>query len=178
MSKNNPCEITCIPSIHTQFRQCHCHLVFFLISLCVESVKRMNKLTVIGSMDPSKLRDLTKKRTIKKVETISPKKDKDKKNNGNGDDKKNSGDKEDKTEKKSKDIGNVYLQPLVTTALLKVPLHWDGCIQKIQKLVYKTKELLLKTVAMLPFEYRKYQMEENGWLSAMFTTVFILYVLL
>ncbi|KAL1802556.1 hypothetical protein ACET3Z_031203 [Daucus carota] len=94
----------------------------------VESVKRMNKLTVIGSMDPSKLRDLTKKRTIKKVKTISPKKDKDKKNNGNGDDKNNFGDKEDKTEKKSKDI-----------ALLKLPLHWDGCIQKIQKLVYKTK---------------------------------------
>ncbi|WOH03878.1 hypothetical protein DCAR_0623279 [Daucus carota subsp. sativus] len=102
----------------------------------VESVKRadtdMNKLTVIGSMDPSKLRDSIEKRTKKKVEIISPKKDKDNKNDGNGNDKGNSGDKAAKTEKKSKD-------PPVTTAVLKVPLHCDGCIQKIQKLVYKTK---------------------------------------
>ena len=75
----------------------------------VESVKRadtdMNKLTVIGSMDPSKLRDSIEKRTKKKVEIISPKKDKDNKNDGNGNDKGNSGDKAAKTEKKSKDVG-------------------------------------------------------------------------
>lgn len=102
----------------------------------VESVKRvdtdLNKLTVIGSVDPSKLRDTIEKRTKKKVEIISPKKDKDNKNDGDGNDKKNSGDKRAKNEKKSKD-------PPVTTAVLKVPLHCDGCIQKIQKLVYKTK---------------------------------------
>ncbi|KAK1394373.1 heavy metal-associated isoprenylated plant protein 3-like [Heracleum sosnowskyi] len=99
----------------------------------VESVKRvdtdLNKLTVIGNVDPSKLRDEIEKRTKKKVEIISPKKDKDNKNEGDGNDKKNS---QPKNEKKSKD-------PPVTTAVLKVPLHCDGCIQKIQKLVYKTK---------------------------------------
>lgn len=74
----------------------------------VESVKRvdtdLNKLTVIGSVDPSKLRDVIEKRTKKKVEIISPKKEKDGKNDGDGNDKKNSGDKQAKNEKKSKDV--------------------------------------------------------------------------
>lgn len=109
----------------------------------VESVKRvdtdLNKLTVIGSVDPSKLRDNIEKRTKKKVEIISPKKDKDNKNEGDGNDKKNSGDKQAKNEKKSKD-------PPVTTAVLKVPLHCDGCIQKIQKLVYNTKGYMEMTI--------------------------------
>lgn len=67
----------------------------------------LNKLTVIGSVDPSKIRDVIEKRTKKKVEIISPKKDKDK-NGGDGNDKKNSGDKEGKNDKKSKDV-SIYM---------------------------------------------------------------------
>ncbi|KAK1394386.1 hypothetical protein POM88_013442 [Heracleum sosnowskyi] len=70
----------------------------------VESVKGvdtdLNKLTVIGSVDPS---DKIEKRTKKKVEIISSKKDKENKNDGDGNDKKNSGDKQAKNEKNSGD---------------------------------------------------------------------------
>lgn len=63
---------------------------------------------MIGSIDPSKLGDLIEKKTKKKVEIISPKKDKDNKNDGNdkknSGDKKNAGDKPAKNEKKSKDV--------------------------------------------------------------------------
>ncbi|KAL0370100.1 UNVERIFIED_CONTAM: Heavy metal-associated isoprenylated plant protein 3 [Sesamum angustifolium] len=89
-------------------------------------------------------------KTHKKVELISPqpKKDGDKKENGKG--KGNSGGDNAKQEKKkeSKDKNSndksdekksKEKEPPVVTAVLKVNLHCDGCIQKIYKTVTKTK---------------------------------------
>ncbi|PWA94051.1 hypothetical protein CTI12_AA018960 [Artemisia annua] len=114
----------------------------------VESVRigdsELNKLTVIGNVDPVKLRQKVEEKTKKKVEILSPasKKPKDgdttTQSDGGGKKKeqKQSENENDKTtkkdEKKPKELP-------VTTAVLKVPLHCQGCIQKIHKLVSKTK---------------------------------------
>ncbi|KAG5559302.1 hypothetical protein RHGRI_008998 [Rhododendron griersonianum] len=97
----------------------------------VESVKRSNdgsnKLTVISDVDPVKLREMLEKKTKKKVDLVSPqpKKDKDK----DAADKKNG---ENKPEKFKEEIP-------VTTAVMKLNLHCEGCIQKLRKVVAKTK---------------------------------------
>ncbi|GER27341.1 heavy metal transport/detoxification superfamily protein [Striga asiatica] len=103
------------------------------------------KITVVGSLDPAKLREKVEKKTRKKVELISPQAKK-----GDGDDKgkedengkkdkkseskekKGSDDKSD--QKKSKDK-----ETAVTTAVFKVNLHCEGCIDKIYRTVSKTK---------------------------------------
>ncbi|KAL0390558.1 UNVERIFIED_CONTAM: Heavy metal-associated isoprenylated plant protein 3 [Sesamum calycinum] len=103
-----------------------------------------------GEVDPAKLREKLEQKTHKKVELISPqpKKDGDKKENGKG--KENSGGDNAKQEKKkeSKDKNSndksdekksKEKEPPVVTAVLKVNLHCDGCIQKIYKTVTKTK---------------------------------------
>ncbi|XP_047957904.1 heavy metal-associated isoprenylated plant protein 3-like [Salvia hispanica] len=109
------------------------------------------QITVVGKMDPAKLRERVEKKTLKKVEVVMPTKkgddkDKDKakaknvekKKEDNAEKKKdppqekNTANKSD--EKKSKDK-----EPSVTTAQLKVHLHCEGCIQKIQKIIVKTK---------------------------------------
>ncbi|KVI00136.1 heavy metal-associated isoprenylated plant protein 3-like [Cynara cardunculus var. scolymus] len=118
----------------------------------VESVRigdsELSKITVIGNLDPVKLRQKVEEKTNKKVELISPtaKKNNDGDNTiqsgGGGDNKKQqrqppSLEKPAKTavkkdEKKPKEIP-------VTTAVLKVPLHCQGCVRRIHKLVTKTK---------------------------------------
>ncbi|KAA8544118.1 hypothetical protein F0562_022130 [Nyssa sinensis] len=97
----------------------------------VESVKGsdgdMNKITVTGKVDPLKLREYLEEKTRKKFEIVSPMPKKEKESGG-GEKKK-----EDKPdEKKPK-------EPPVTTAVLKMNLHCEGCIDKIRKFVTKTK---------------------------------------
>ncbi|KAE9445862.1 hypothetical protein C3L33_22225, partial [Rhododendron williamsianum] len=96
----------------------------------VECVQRSNdgsnKLTVIGDVDPWKLREMLEKKTKKKVDLISPqpKKDKDK----------DAGDK-----KKDGENNPEFKEIPVTTAVMKLNLHCEGCIQKLCKAVAKTK---------------------------------------
>ncbi|KAL6499788.1 hypothetical protein OROGR_027698 [Orobanche gracilis] len=112
------------------------------------------KITVVGMVDPVKLRDKVQQKTHKKVELISPqqpkkdggdnkKNDKRKESGGGGEkgkkenenesqNKKDSNDKSDQKKTKEKEIP-------VTTAVFKLNLHCDGCIQKIYKHVIKTK---------------------------------------
>lgn len=125
-----------------------------------------NKLTVVGKVDPEKLRERVQSKTKKKVELISPQpkpKDKDK----DGDKKKDEPKKDE--EKKPKEVPHflrlynslfcrsshirigVYMyrllnmssyccqQPVETTLVLKTRLHCEGCIQKIRRIVYKVK---------------------------------------
>ncbi|KAL4560859.1 hypothetical protein LXL04_033014 [Taraxacum kok-saghyz] len=133
----------------------------------VESVRigdsELNKITVIGSLDPAILRKKVEEKTKKKVELISPatKKNNDGENNnggggGGGDNKKkqqkppqenqqppsdNAKNAVKKDEKKPKEIP-------VTTAVLKVPLHCQGCVRKIQKVVSKTKGYMDMSIDM------------------------------
>ncbi|KAL6563640.1 hypothetical protein OROGR_002599 [Orobanche gracilis] len=110
------------------------------------------KITVVGMVDPVKLREKVQQKTHKIVELISPQqtkkdggdnkeKDKGKENGGEkgkkeneneSKDKKDSNDKSDPKKPKKKEIP-------VTTAVFKLNLHCDGCIQKIYKHVIKTK---------------------------------------
>ncbi|KAK3205922.1 hypothetical protein Dsin_019968 [Dipteronia sinensis] len=96
----------------------------------VESVKpeiASNKLTVVGSvLDPTKIRDKLQNKTKKRVDLISPQPKKDKENDPKPDNKPKPDDKKPK-------------EPPVTTAVLKVVLHCQGCIEKIYKLVSKFK---------------------------------------
>ncbi|XP_027343989.1 heavy metal-associated isoprenylated plant protein 3 [Abrus precatorius] len=89
----------------------------------VESLKAESEtgmLTITGKLDPSKLRDKLTSKMKKKVNLISPvpnNKEKDNKSKNNS---------------KPKD-------PPVTTTVLKVSLHCQGCIERIRKTVLKTK---------------------------------------
>ncbi|KAG5515584.1 hypothetical protein RHGRI_036579 [Rhododendron griersonianum] len=105
----------------------------------VETVKgggELSKLTVAGKIDPVKLQEMVEQKIGKKVQLVSPvpKKDnKDKDGGGGGGGEKKAEVKPDKKpdEKKSK-------EPQVTTAVMKVNLHCQGCIQKIRRVVTKT----------------------------------------
>lgn len=123
----------------------------------VESVRigdyELNKLTVIGHLDPAILRQKVEEKTKKKVEVISPasKKTKDGENTnqsdgGGGDNKKKqqkqSQDQQPPSDKAKTAVKKDEKKPKelpVTTAVLKVPLHCQGCIGKIHKVVSKTK---------------------------------------
>ncbi|XP_076899360.1 heavy metal-associated isoprenylated plant protein 3-like [Bidens hawaiensis] len=116
----------------------------------VESVRigdsELNKLTVIGYLDPVKLRQKVEEKTKKKVEVLSPaaKKANDGDNAGGENKKKQqkvSPEKDLKPPAKTarKNGGEKPKEIPVTMAVLKVPLHCQGCIRKIHKLVTKTK---------------------------------------
>ncbi|XP_020684770.1 heavy metal-associated isoprenylated plant protein 3 [Dendrobium catenatum] len=108
-----------------------------------------NKLTVIGSADPWKLREHLEAKTRKKVEIVSPV-NPPKKESGDGkkaaatDGKKpadgqkkseaagDSKDKQKPADKKSK-------EPVASTVVLRIRLHCDGCIQRIKKTIFKIK---------------------------------------
>ncbi|BFG34497.1 hypothetical protein CerSpe_207710 [Prunus speciosa] len=97
----------------------------------VESVKsefQANKLTVVGNVDPTQLKDKLAAKTKKKVDLVSPQPKKDNKDDA----KKNQPEKANDDNKKPKEAP-------VTTAVLKLNLHCQGCIGKIQKTVSKTK---------------------------------------
>ncbi|KAK9999407.1 hypothetical protein SO802_019010 [Lithocarpus litseifolius] len=97
----------------------------------VEDVKAemaLNKLTVVGKVDPTKLRDKLSQKTKKNVELVSPQPPK-KDNKAAADDSKPEKKAEDKKPKEAP----------VTTAVLKLSLHCQGCIGKINRLVLRTK---------------------------------------
>ncbi|XP_071719167.1 heavy metal-associated isoprenylated plant protein 3-like [Rutidosis leptorrhynchoides] len=110
----------------------------------VESVRigdsELNKLTVIGNIDPVKLRQKVEEKTKKKVEIISPatKKTDDGGGCGGGDEKKKQT-KPDKTKTAVKKEEKKPKELPVTTAVFKVSLHCQGCVRRIHKLVSKTK---------------------------------------
>ncbi|XP_031402175.1 heavy metal-associated isoprenylated plant protein 3-like isoform X1 [Punica granatum] len=139
----------------------HCEGCATKILKCVRTIEGVekakaewesNKLTVKGDVDPAELREELQERLNKKVELVSPsqlpKKDKDggngnsgKKSDSNKDNKKKddnkSGSKDNKKkadEKKAKEK-----EAPVTTAVLKLRLHCEGCIVKIGKTALKTK---------------------------------------
>ncbi|XP_004506054.1 heavy metal-associated isoprenylated plant protein 3-like [Cicer arietinum] len=105
----------------------------------VETVKaesETGKVTVTGNVDPTKLRDNLAEKTKKNVELISPqpKKGKEKENKENESNKISDDKKTD--DKKNKD------KETVSTAVLKMSLHCQGCCDKIGKMVSKTKGVL------------------------------------
>ncbi|TMW92920.1 hypothetical protein EJD97_012410 [Solanum chilense] len=90
-----------------------------------------NKVTAIGEVDALKLKEKVERKMNRPVQLISPlPKDckKEKKQNEN-DSKSSKGD-----DKKTKEK-----EPPVTTVELKLHLHCEGCIQKIQKTITKNK---------------------------------------
>ncbi|RWR79382.1 heavy metal-associated isoprenylated plant protein 3 isoform X1 [Cinnamomum micranthum f. kanehirae] len=100
----------------------------------VEEVKgdfSSNKLTVVGKVDPEKIRDRVQCKTKKKVVLVSPLPKKDKDNGG--------GEKKQKDENKKPDEEKKTKEPAATTVVLKVRLHCDGCTQKIRRIISKTK---------------------------------------
>ncbi|KAK9079382.1 hypothetical protein SSX86_001053 [Deinandra increscens subsp. villosa] len=96
----------------------------------VETIKAdydSNKLTVTGKVDPDHIKERVEFKTKKKVEIISPKPKKD-----DGGAKKDDGAKpaEAKSNEKPK-------EPQSTIVVLKIPLHCDGCSQKIKRIISK-----------------------------------------
>uniref|UniRef100_A0A1J3H336 Heavy metal-associated isoprenylated plant protein 26 n=1 Tax=Noccaea caerulescens TaxID=107243 RepID=A0A1J3H336_NOCCA len=106
----------------------------------VKSESASGKLTVTGAVDPPKLREKLEEKTKKKVELVfpQPKKEKEKeKGNNNKSDEDNN--KEKKSEEKKPNNEKKPKEAPVTTAVLKLNFHCQGCIGKIQKTVTKTK---------------------------------------
>ncbi|KAG4916359.1 hypothetical protein JHK87_053916 [Glycine soja] len=105
----------------------------------VEDVKAdlsSNKLTVIGKLDPAEVRDKLAEKTRKKVELVSPQPKKD----SAGDKPPEKKTEEKKTEeKKSEDKKAEEKAPKESTVVLKIRLHCDGCVQKIRKIILKSK---------------------------------------
>ncbi|XP_077246417.1 heavy metal-associated isoprenylated plant protein 3-like [Tasmannia lanceolata] len=98
----------------------------------VEEVKgdsSNNKLTVVGKIDPEMIRERVESKTKKKVELISPQPKKE----NDGEAKKTEEKAETKHEEKKKE------GPQVTTVVLKIRLHCEGCIQKIRRIILKIK---------------------------------------
>ncbi|KAL0709922.1 hypothetical protein Bca4012_016900 [Brassica carinata] len=99
----------------------------------VETVKAESgtgKVTVTGDVDPTKLREQLEVKTRKKVELVSPKPN-------NKESKEKNTSKEDKKEEKKTEEKKPKEAP-VTTAVLKLDFHGQGCIDRIQKTVTKT----------------------------------------
>nr|XP_043613636.1 heavy metal-associated isoprenylated plant protein 3-like [Erigeron canadensis] len=99
----------------------------------VESVKadsKSNKLTIIGKVNPIHIKERVEYKTKKKVEIISPKPKKEDTDQGD----KKAVDKP-ATEPKSND--QKPKEPQSTSVVLKIPLHCDGCIQKIKRIILK-----------------------------------------
>ncbi|KAL5986385.1 hypothetical protein ACLOJK_014718 [Asimina triloba] len=121
----------------------------------VESVKAdssSNKLTVVGKVDPEKIRSRVEIKTKKKADLVSPvpKKGKD----GAGEKKEDTSAKKG-DDKKKKELAHCTVLispcpfqmngsddscafwPVETTVVLKTRLHCDGCIQKIRRIIKK-----------------------------------------
>lgn len=95
----------------------------------VKAESETGKVTVTGNVDPTKLRDNLAEKIKKKVELISPLPKKDNK-------------KENEPNKKSDEKKNEDKKESITTSVLKLVLHCQGCIDKIGKIVMKTKGVL------------------------------------
>lgn len=103
----------------------------------VEKVKAdcgANKLTVIGNVDPSWLRERVEIKTKKKVELISPQPKKD--GGGGGDKKSDEKPAEKKTEEKKAEEKKPK-EPDVSTVAMKIKLHCDGCANKVKRIILK-----------------------------------------
>lgn len=96
-----------------------------------------NKLTVVGDLDPLKIRERLESKTRKKVDLLSPAPKPDPEPNK----KPQPGPKDQKKpeEKKPK-------PPASSTVVLKIRLHCDGCIQRIRKTILKYKGVESVTV--------------------------------
>ncbi|WMV56013.1 hypothetical protein MTR67_049398 [Solanum verrucosum] len=108
------------------------------------------KLTVIGKVDPVMLKEKVEQKTHKNVELVSPVPKKDGKGKGGGggdsaggagEEKKKQNKEKDAKENKGggEDKKTKEKEPPITTAVLKVHLHCQGCVQKISKIVTKCK---------------------------------------
>ncbi|MCD9646809.1 hypothetical protein HAX54_036992 [Datura stramonium] len=98
------------------------------------------KLTVIGKVDPVMLREKVEQKTHKHVELVSPVPKKDGKGKGGNDGGDGgAGGGEEKKKQKGEDKKTKEKEPPIITAVLKVHLHCQGCIQKIYKIVTKFK---------------------------------------
>lgn len=118
----------------------------------VEDVKvdgATSKLTVTGKVDPAALREKVEAKTHRKVTVVSP--EPSNKGGGGGDKVKDGGEKDKNKNNKTKDGKKVEdskgddndkkkeKDKPVATAVLRMNLHCEGCIQKIQRIVSKTK---------------------------------------
>ncbi|KAG6426295.1 hypothetical protein SASPL_110517 [Salvia splendens] len=103
------------------------------------------QITVVGKMEPAKLRERVEKKTLKKVEVVTPKakkgddKDKDKDKARNGEKKKEDNAEKKKEPPQDKNNANKSDEKKSKDKELTVHLHCEGCIQKIQKIIMKTK---------------------------------------
>ncbi|EOA13802.1 hypothetical protein CARUB_v10026897mg [Capsella rubella] len=145
--KNETASVTVVLKVDMHCEGCASRIVKCVRSFqgveTVKSESATGKLTVTGALDPAKLREKLEEKTKKKVDLVSPqpKKEKEKEKENNSKDKnKNDDDKNKPEEKKKPD--NKEKKPKetpVTTAVLKLNFHCQGCIGKIQKTVTKTK---------------------------------------
>ncbi|GMH28759.1 hypothetical protein Nepgr_030602 [Nepenthes gracilis] len=104
----------------------------------VESVKADcggNKLTVIGKVDPIKIKERVEEKTKKTVELVSSQPMKNKAATGGGE--KKSEEKSDKKSDDKKPEEKKPKEPQVSTVVLKTRVHCDGCAQKIGRIVKK-----------------------------------------
>lgn len=123
----------------------------------VEDVKvdgGANKITVIGKVDPTKLRERLEEKTQKKVELVShsaspsPPSQQPKDGGGSAEKKPESkkADESKKKEEKKKKKKVEGEKPKESTVVLKIVLHCAGCIKKIKKIVGKVKGVESVTV--------------------------------
>ncbi|GMH09832.1 hypothetical protein Nepgr_011673 [Nepenthes gracilis] len=104
----------------------------------VESVKAdrgNNTLTVIGNVDPVKIKERVEEKTKKKVELISPQPKKGKEDGGGNGDKKSDEKSKKSDDKKTEE--KTPKEPPVKTVVLKTRVHCDGCALKIKRIVRK-----------------------------------------
>ncbi|XP_057785098.1 heavy metal-associated isoprenylated plant protein 6-like [Salvia miltiorrhiza] len=104
----------------------------------VEKVKAdcdANKLTVTGNVDPAALRERVEYKTKKKVELISPQPKKEAAAGG-GDKKPDEKPAEKKAEEKKGDDKKPK-EPAVSTVVMKIRLHCEGCAHKIKRVITK-----------------------------------------
>ncbi|KAK4396391.1 Heavy metal-associated isoprenylated plant protein 5 [Sesamum angolense] len=102
----------------------------------VEKVKAdcaANKLTVTGNADPAWLRERVEYKTKKKVELVSPQ---PKKDAGAGDKKADEKSSDKKAEEKKAEDKKPK-EPVVSTVVMKIRLHCDGCAHKIKRVIFK-----------------------------------------
>ncbi|XP_073145307.1 heavy metal-associated isoprenylated plant protein 3-like [Henckelia pumila] len=109
----------------------------------VEKVKAdcaTNKITVVGKVDPAGLRERVEYKTKKKVELVSPQPKKDGGDGGPvaGGDKKTDGKAaEKKADQEKKGDDKKPKEAAVSTVVMKIKLHCDGCAHKIKRLIKK-----------------------------------------
>lgn len=101
-------------------------------------------MTVVGMLDPWKLRERVETKTRKKADLISPtnsSKKKDELQKKKKEEEEDNDDKNNNNKNKNKKTGDDKKPkpPTESTVVLKIELHCDGCIQRIRKIIYKMK---------------------------------------